>query len=350
MFKRGHYRKRAALGACVLLLLASLLAGCGGARDQAVEDMDASAGYGYSEDGGEPGLGLVSEEMEYQQKTADTAASPEGGSGSSDRFRRYGDNVKLVYTAQLNLQTTDYEKAEGDLTSLVESMGGYFEYTHVDRGGYYSDGTRIYGNYTVRIPADKYESFLASVGETCHVVSLDRSVSDIGMDYFDTETRLNTLRTKMERLTELLERAEAMSDIIELENSIANTQYEIDWHTSTLNRYDSLVGYSTVNISLEQVARLSGGVDDQEGFFPSLLRSLKEGLGHFADSIETVALWIAYNLVSLAILAVLLLLSVKWYRKRMPGRQLSLPGWMQSRKQRTMSEARKDGDQQGKEQ
>jgi len=350
MFKRDRYKKRAALGICVLLLLSALMAGCGGAQDQAVEDMDASAGYGYSTDGAMPGLGLVSEEMEYQQKTADTAASPEGGSGGSSTLRRYGDNVKLVYTAQLNLQTTDYEKAEGDLTSLVESMDGYFEYTHVDRGGYYSDGTHIYGNYTVRIPAEKYESFLASVGETCHVVSLDRSVSDIGMDYFDTETRLNTLRTKMERLTELLERAEAMSDIIELENSIANTQYEIDWHTSTLNRYDSLVGYSTVNIALEQVARLSGGLDDQEGFFPSLLRSLKEGLGHFADSIETVVLWIAYNLAALAILAVLLILGVKWYRRHMPGRQLSLRGWMQSRKNPKTPEAREAADQQKEEQ
>jgi hypothetical protein len=271
---------------------------------------------------------------------------PAGGSGSSDPFRRFGENVKLVYTAQLNLQTTDFEKAEADLTALVDGMGGYFESSFVDRGGYYAEGAHLYGSYTVRIPAEKYESFLAAVGSACHVVSLNRSVTDIGMEYFDAETRLKTLRTKMDRMTELLSRADAMSDIIELENSMANTQYEIDWHTSTLNRYDSLVGYSTVNISLEQVARLSGGVDDEEGFFPSLLRSLKEGIGHFADSLEKVALWIAYNLVALAILAGLLILGFKEYRKRRTDKGLPFRAWREGRKARKTASAEKKAEDQ----
>lgn len=338
MFKRDRYKRKMALALCVLLLAVTLLGGCGGASDQVMEEQDTSGNYGMG--GVAPALGLNSEEFEYTDKAEDgLAAAPDAGTGGSDAFRRYGENVKLVYTAQMNLQTTDFEKTESELTALVNSLGGYFEYSHVDRGGYYSDGTHLYGNYTVRIPAEKYESFLASVGEACHVVSLDRSVTDIGMEYFDAETRLNTLRTKMERLTELLKRAEAMSDIIELENSIANTQYEIDWHTSTLNRYDSLVDYSTVNISLEQVARLSGGVDDAEGFFPSLFRSLKEGIGHFVDSLEKVVLWIAYNLVALAILAVLLILGCKWYRKHRPDKQFFLQAWRQNRKARKAGKA-----------
>ncbi|MDD3537090.1 MAG: DUF4349 domain-containing protein [Bacillota bacterium] len=334
MFQRDRYKRKAASAICMLLLALTLLGGCGGASNQVAEDRSTSSSYDMGS--AEPGSGFGADGLEYKSEAeAGQAAAPD----ASAAFRRYGENVKLVYTAQMRLQTTDFEKAESELTALVNSLGGYFEYSHVDRGGYDSDGTRIYGSYTVRVPAEKYESFLSTVSDACHVVSLDRSVTDIGMEYFDAETRLNTLRTKMERLTALLERADAMSDIIELENSIANTQYEIDWHTSTLNRYDSLVGYSTVNISLEQVARLSGGVDDAEGFFPSLFRNLKEGIGHFVDSLEKVVFWMAYNLVALAILAVLLILGCKCYRKHRPDKHFSLQAWRQDRKTRKARKA-----------
>lgn len=331
MFRRNQPRRNAALALSVLLLALTLLGGCGSSSNQALEEPDVSGSPEYEQSGQSPAPGFGKDGLEMGDKVSDEAATLPAG-GSSDPFRRYGENVKLVYTAQLNLQTTDYEKAEKDLTALLEGMGGYFEYSYVDRGGYYSDGANMSGSYTVRIPSEKYELFLTAVGNTCHVVSINRSVTDIGMEYFDAETRLNTLRTKLDRLTALLEKADALSDIIELENSIANTQYEIDWHTSTLNRYDSLVGYATVNISMTQVERLSGGVDDAEGFFPSLLRSLKEGLGHFGDSLQGIALWIAYNLVALLILLGLLILGTKWFRRHRPDRALSLRGWNEDRK------------------
>lgn len=227
-----------------------------------------------------------------------------------------GKNVKLIYTAYMNLQTIDFEKAEQQFIEIVKANEGYFESSYVDRGSYYSEGSHIYGSYTVRIPQKNYEAFLASVGETSHVVSINKNVTDIGMEYFDTETRLNTLRAKFDRLTALFNEATQMSDIITLESALADTQYEIDMYTSTLNRYDSLVDYSTVNVSIEQVERLGSAIDEDEGFFASLVRNIVNGFNHFIDSIESLFMWAAYNIISIAIGIGLLLLARKWYTKR----------------------------------
>jgi len=299
-------------------LAVGLLAGCGQTTMKgAIFDEGDSSEF----TGSAPGEGGIFNVTDRVESMTSNQGTPEQGTHRG----RQTENVKLVYTANLRLQTIDYTKTEADITDLVERLGGYFEYAYVDRGGYYAETSRMTGSYVVRVPAAKFEELLTSVGETCHIVSIDRSVEDIGAEYFDTETRLNTLRTKMERLTTLLAKADKMSDIIELENSIANTQYEIDWQTSTLNRYDNLVGFSTVNFSLEQVARLSGSVTDAEGFFPALARSFSDGFAHFADSVQGVVLWFAYNLLSLAAFVAIVAIACKLYKKYKPEGALHLP-------------------------
>lgn len=317
------------------VLALALFAGCGGSPMSGKSSDEADVFYAISDNVADAG-GIA------QSESGAPNLSPGGA-----KQRGHAENVKLVYTANLRLQTIDYAKAEVELAELVDRLGGYFEYSYVDRGGYYSDGSRMTGSYTVRVPAAKFEELLSSVGDVCHVVSVDRSVEDIGMEYFDVETRLNTLRTKLERLTALLERANVMSDIIELENSIASTQYDIDWYTSTLNRYDSLVGFSTVHISLEQVARLTGGVSEAEGFFPALWRSLRDGFANFADSLQGVVLWTAYNLLTLAVLAAVLFGLCKWRRKRkMEGKFLlpPLPSIRSTRRKRKDGNRPDDGE------
>ena len=48
-----------------------------------------------------------------------------------------------------------------------------------------------------------------------------------------------------------------MEDIIALESALSETELQIEYLTGSLRRYDSLVGYSTVNLQLREVYRLA---------------------------------------------------------------------------------------------
>lgn len=301
----------------------------------------STCGCGGRADGGLTGLSVYDRYDITEQADQDSSAMPsleqsDGSSSDKRTSRSFGkEEVKLVYRARLAVQTTDYEETEQELVGLVDQLGGYFEYSHTDRGGYYGDGQRRSGEYIVRIPVESFEGLLSSIGDICHIVSLERSVEDIGAEYFDVETRLTTLRTKLDRLTDLLAQASVMSDIIELENSIADTQYDIDLYTSTLNRYDRLVDLSTVQISMQQVARLATGVADKEGFFQALVRSLTTGLADFADSVQDLVLWVAYNLMTLIALLAILVVGSRWYRKRRQSGAPPLIRWKKIRRKKS---------------
>jgi len=222
------------------------------------------------------------------------------------------ENLKLIYTANMTVQTTDYAQAESDIKTLVENMDGYFESVSFDNGSYYSNSTYKYGYYSIRIPSEKYTDFITAVGDSCHVVNLSQSVQDVGEQYYEIEGRLETLYTKQARLQELLKTAANLTDIIQLESELSDTEYQIDSYKGSLKHYDSLIGYSTINLSLEQVIRTESGIEEDTSFGARIKRSFERGMTNVANTFEDFVLWISYNIVGIAIAVIIVICVIKF--------------------------------------
>ncbi len=227
-------------------------------------------------------------------------------------------DVKLIYRANASVQTADFEKAEESLKAAVAAAGGYFESQSVYSGDYYNRSALRRGEYTLRIPADNYRSFVDGLGSYAVVTNLKETVDDVGQVYYETEARLKTLYTKEERLQELLKKAEGLNDIIQLENALSDTEYAIDQYQSELNRYDSLIGYSTISLSLQEVSRPEEGIGEKNGFFAVLGRRFVAGLADTGLALENFAYWISGNFVPLVLCAA----AAIFLRKKHPVRKL----------------------------
>ncbi len=216
-------------------------------------------------------------------------------------------SAKMVYTASIQAETQDYDACTAALEELVDRLGGYLEYASSDSRG---DGSRS-ASYTVRVPAKEFRGFLKTVGEISHVTSQDQNAENISERYYDTESRLETQKTKMERLQTLLSKAENMEDIIDLENAISETEYQIEQLTGSLRHYDSLVDYATVDIRLREVLRLSTVEEAPPTFGSRLGNAFTDGLRGFGDFLQGLAIFLAYNWLWLLFLGLVLLAVVK---------------------------------------
>ena len=309
-----------------MLLVLSALTGCSASKDAAAP----AAGEWYVEDGSMQYGGFDNKntasapeapmEMAEDHDVAEAESAAEYTPGNMVNDLTYGENVKLIFRAWLHLQTLDFAQAEKDLNQLVEKYGGYFESVYTDNGSYYSNYSYLSGSYTVRVPAENYDRFLSAVGNTCHVVNLNKTTEDVGLQYSDTQMRLQTEKTKMERLLSLLGQATEMTDIIQLENAISDCQYQIDSLTSTINRYDSLIGFSTVQIELEQVERLGSAITEEETFWQRLGSNFKEGLEDFGYGVQDLVMWAAYHIVGIIIFILIVILLCKLWKKYVSGK------------------------------
>ena len=82
------------------------------------------------------------------------------------------------------------------------------------------------------------------------VTDRSESVTDMTVQYTDNQTRLETLYAKRERLNQLMAQAQEVSDLIELETAVADTQYEIERYETSQRDIDRRVDMSAVNVTL----------------------------------------------------------------------------------------------------
>lgn len=315
-------KKRLLPALLAVLLLAALLTGCGASSAPQAANSKAAASYDTAGSGGY-GYTAASESSMYAETPMEPMPETEmayddGWDMQQTTSNPALKNAKLIYTADIGLETTEFDDAVSRLTELVSRLGGYFEASNID-----SYGTYRSGYYTVRVPAESFNELCTQASGLCQLNYINRSAQDISESYYDTESRLTTQQTKLARLQELLAQAESMEDIITIESAISDTELQIESLTGTLRRYDSLVGYSTVNITLSEVYRLSDIEEPAIGFGAKLVSAFKQGCRSFVSGLQSLVLGFAYGwvgwLIFIAVVVIVVRLVIRSVRRRRSG-------------------------------
>ena len=87
--------------------------------------------------------------VEYPQESS----APAPGSGEMQSVYQ-NPGVKLIRRAELNIQTTEFDRVSAALDGLVSGCGGYFESKSVYGGSYRDVNVSRSGEYIVRGPAE----------------------------------------------------------------------------------------------------------------------------------------------------------------------------------------------------
>lgn len=284
-----------------LLAALLLLTACGGSSSGSVS-MDSSkteSATTDSADGGDRWLsGWAADNaapMEPEMPAPAPEVAPETEEGQAPSLPA---DAKLIYSADLSLESKDFEAAAEALDRAVADLGGYYERHSVDQGG-----SRRSLSCTVRVPAARFEDLLEQAGQLAHATSCYQYTENVSEAYYDTEARLKTQETKRERLLTLLESAATMEDIIALESALSDTELQIEYLTGSLRHYDSLIGYSTVNINLYEVYKLSTDQVVPETFGQRIGRAFSLGFSRGVDALEDFTVFLAMNWMGILLLA-----------------------------------------------
>ena len=283
-----------------LLMLCSILTGCGSASKEtaAVNSMayDMAAAEVQEESGAYRGL---------------TA-----GAGSTDGSTALPENRKWIITVDMYAETDDLDALTEALNKQISAMGGYVEDQSIYNGSTYANYRYRNATLTIRIPADDVDSFTDAVGGIANVVSKSKNLEDITLKYVATESRISALETEETRLLEFMEKAETMSDLLEIEARLTDVRAELESTTSQMRLYNNQIDYATIHLSIEEVQEYTPV--EEPSFWERITEGFSDSLEGLGEGTVDLLVWIIANspyLVVFGILAVAIILLVRRIRK-----------------------------------
>lgn len=247
----------------------------------------------------------------------------------ADSLAYTSDNI--IKEANISIETVNYTEDKqliedtikannARVMSLNESTGtNYIPYNTLESNKSYYNA-----NYTVKIDSDKLEGFVEELAKVGHVLHKNLGSEDVTETVTDLDSRIETLDARIAKLTELLERAETMEDVITLEERIDDAIASKEDLLGEQGDIQNKINESTVYIYLNEVAVLQDGYTQNESFTGRITEAFTKSWGRFKVLSQEIIVSLVLNLpiilIALAFVALIGFLS-RVLRKRKSTKQ-----------------------------
>jgi len=215
----------------------------------------------------------------------------------------------LMRTASLRMRVEEVREAHDEVARIAREAKGYVAETTLS-----GEAGPMSASITIRVPAEGLDSVIDRVAALGKLLHKQISTQEVTEEYVDLTSRRRNLMREEERLLDLLKRAGKVSDLLQVEQTLARVRGEIETISGRMRYLENRVALSTVHVQLqgpEPKPTAGGPVWTARDVARQATRSLLNtgrGLG-------TMAIWIGiYTPVWLP-----LLLVVMWLIRRSVG-------------------------------
>lgn len=212
----------------------------------------------------------------------------------------------LIRNVNITAETRDFDNVRNAVEDKVRELGGYIERSGISGTG--TAGSLHNATYVIRIPAEKLDALIETVGSNCTVTNSSESTTDVTLSYVDTKARLDSLRVEQEQLMELLKQAKDLDSIIVLQNRITEIRYQIESAESTLRVLENQVTYATLSLRIREVMEIKPQEPPHiDTYGEKIVKTFKNSLkniGEFFKGVFLVLVAVSPVLVPLIIITV----------------------------------------------
>ncbi len=228
-------------------------------------------------------------EAEYPREEADGGGSPSANFPEAER--------KLIKRANVSIRVENLAAADDAVTAMMKKYDAYAASSNVEENSRY---------YSLRVPANYYDIFLAETGGMGRLINRYENTEDVTLRYYDLEGRLATKKELLKTFQAYLGKAKTIEEILSVEARISDLQYDIEGTGIQFRNLANKIDYATVDLSL------FGPVSSVPYRGLTLGERVKQLLGGFGGFLSTVAMVligiVVYGIPILFLLGMLIML------------------------------------------
>lgn len=233
---------------------------------------------------------------------------------------------KIIKTSLIYLEVQNVTATMDPLKGIATTHGGYIGTLSVNT----RYGDRLYAILTMRVPAGQFESAISEIKALGSLTSESLSADDVTEEYVDLQARRTALASQLAAYNRIMEKAENVSEILDVQVQIERVQVEIDRIDGRLKYLDNRVDYATITVTLEEPEPVGSG----ERF--SFISVINEGITGFLTVAAGLVI-ILISIIPLIILGAAIYGIFRWWKGRKG----------QMKKQADVKEEKKEGNHPG---
>lgn len=197
---------------------------------------------------------------------------------------------KFVTQSDLSLVVESVNNSINDIESKLNSVNGILVNKSVSK-----PSEAQTGYITVRVPLDKSSNFINDLKKMAvKVVYENTNGNDVTDQYYDIQSRLDTLEKNKTRFQEIMDAATKTDEILNIQNQIFSLQDQIDSLKGRLKYLDETSKTVLISISLS-TDELSLPYSPDNSWRPSVV--FKEAVRSLVLNLRGVGEWLIWTLV-----------------------------------------------------
>ena len=239
-----------------------------------------------------------------------SSSSSKTGAGTQQQY--------LIKSFNINMQVKDTRRVAADLQAWISatdplSLVTNVNYQQVDQNQY-----SVSLAFSVQAPLfPSIESYLNSY-PALHggkLLNVAMNTQDVSGDYVDSQSRLKNLKVEQQRLLALEGNAQALSDVLAIDQQLTDVEGQIEQIDAHLNDLKSQTAFYNVTVNLQPaevaVTPPSGGWS-----FGAIWQGALNAVKVVGQALATVGVWLLVFSVYIVPLALIVWLARRWWRTR----------------------------------
>jgi len=211
-----------------------------------------------------------------------------------DKAPEPGITRKVIYDATIDLVVQSVDEAIRRVGELVEQSGGYI--AEQDMAG--SPGSKRSQRWKIRVPIEKFESFVASVSSLGELEQFNRKSQDVTAQYYDVDARVKNKKVEEQTLQKLLEeRSGALEDVLKVEVELSRVRGEIEQLQGQLRVMENLSALATLTLNVRERETFEPPAPVVADFPTQVARAWGDSLRDLVDLGKAVTLFVVGQVV-----------------------------------------------------
>lgn len=194
---------------------------------------------------------------------------------------------KIIKTGYLDLAVDDVGETASKLSALATGKGGFVQESSVSER---ADGTH-YGNVTVRVPSEQFESAMTEIKAYAASVTTESSQGqDVTEQFTDLEAQLRNAEAQEEEYLKILEQAETVEEILMVQSYLSSVRYTIESLEGRIQYLENRTSYSTISVAMSEEPTVR--IPTKDFRFGATVSEAGQALVAILQNLAVAAIWL----------------------------------------------------------